>query len=148
MKTKLLIFSLLLGLSACVKNEELVPINSTTPVNVNNPSEQLDLTGQKLVAQGSFMNSARYSTSGTAKVYEKDGKRILVFEDFKTSAGPDLRIYFAEDKDASKFVEVSKLANTGNFFIELPTSVNPAKQKFVLIWCKQFAVLFGNAELK
>ena len=148
MKTTTLICALLLGLAGCTKNVELVPTTDKTPINANNPTEKFDAAGQKLVAQGSFMNSARYNTSGTAKIYEKDGKRTLVFEDFKTDNGPDLRVYLAEDKNAAKFVEIAKLGNTGNFFLELPTTADPAKQKFVLIWCKQFTVLFGNAELK
>lgn len=145
---KLLIFTALLGvLTACQKNPELVPTTGTTPVNVADPTQKLDLTGQKLLSQGDFMSNV-HPTSGTAKVYEKDGKRTLVFENFKSDAGPDLRIYLSEDKSDNKVIEIGKLTKTGNFFVELPTAAEPNKQKFVLIWCKQFAVLFGNAELK
>ena len=145
---KLLLLAVLVGaLAACQKNPELVPATGPTPVNVADPTQKLDLSGQKLLSQGDFMSNV-HPTSGTAKIYEKDGKRTLVFENFKSDTGPDLRIYLSEDKSDNKVTEIGKLTKTGNFFIELPTPADPTKQRFVLIWCKQFAVLFGNAELK
>ena len=140
--------AVLLGaLTACQKNPDLIPANDPIPVNANNPTEKLDLTGQKLVSQGDFMSNV-HPTSGMVKVYEKEGKRTLVFENFKSDTGPDLRIYLSEDKTNTNFTEIAKLTKTGNFFLELPTDLNANKQRFVLIWCKQFTVLFGNAELK
>jgi hypothetical protein len=138
-------------MSACQKTEELQPVSSVTPSNgtviVNKPISQFDVTGQKLVAQGEFMSNV-HTTSGNVKVYEKDGKRTLVFENFKTDGGPDLRIYLSEDKAASKAIEVSNKVNLGDYFVELPSVADHKTQKFVLIWCKQYSVLFGNAELK
>lgn len=81
-------------------------------------------------------------------VYEKAGGRTLVFTNFKTDGGPDLRIYVAENTDLRNFVELTKLSNSGNFSMDLPASIDPKKQRYVLIWCKAFSVLFGNAELK
>lgn len=146
MKNLLIIAVAVFTLSSCVKNQELVPLSGTA-VNVSNPAQTFEVSGQKLVSQGNFMSNV-HTVSGTAKLYEKDGKRTLVFNNFNTDAGPDLRIYLSEDKGASKFTELSKLGNTGNFFVEVPAAVNPDKQKFVLIYCKRFSVLFGNAELK
>lgn len=151
MKYKWLVIVLMLAMSACQKTVELQPVSPVTPsagtVIVNKPIDQFDASGQKLVAQGEFMSNV-HPTSGTVKVYEKEGKRILVFENFKTDGGPDLRIYLSEDKAASKAVEVSNKVNLGNYFIELPAAADHKTQKFVLIWCKQYSVLFGNAELK
>ena len=147
------LFSLLfvLGLTACSKPAELTPVGTTgptsTPVSTADPTKTFDPTGQKLLGEGEFTNGV-HTTKGTAKIYEKDGKRTLVFSKFSTDAGPDLRIYIAEDKALTNFIEVSKLTNTGDFFVELPDSYAPSKQKSVLIWCKAFAVLFGSATLK
>jgi hypothetical protein len=153
MKNKWLVVILTLTMMACQKNEELQPVvsNGTNTGSNNNgnnkPIDQFDVTGQKLVAQGDFMSNV-HPTSGNVKLYEKEGKRTLVFDNFKTDGGPDLRIYLSEDKAVSKFVEVSNKVNAGNYFVELPAAADPKTQKFVLIWCKQFSVLFGNAELK
>jgi len=150
MKKLLLIAALLGALTACQKTEiEAAPTSNTgAPVNLTNPTQTFDAAGQKLAGQGTFMGSGRYSASGVVKLYEKGDKRTLVFEDFKIDNGPDLRIYLAEDKNAKGFIELSSKVNSGSFFLELPANANLDKQKQVLIWCKQFTVLFGNAELK
>jgi hypothetical protein len=138
---KLLIISTFLLLFACKKKEEATPT-----VTLNNNPTTTDLG--TLLTKGSFMNNA-HTVSGTAKVYEKDSKRTLVFETFNTDNGPDLRVYLSKDSKASDFVELGKLQSTnGNFNYSIPASANADEYKFVLIWCKQFSVLFGNAELK
>ena len=151
MKYKWLMIGLIIAISACQKTEELQPVSTVTPSTgtalINKPIDQFDVSGQKLAAQGEFMSNV-HTTSGNVKVYEKEGKNTLVFENFKTDGGPDLRIYLSEDKAASKAVEVSNKVNSGNYFIELPAAADHKTQKFVLIWCKQYSVLFGNAELK
>lgn len=150
MKNKWIVAVLTLIMMACQKNEELQPVGANTGSNNNGnnkPINQFDITGQKILVQGDFMSNV-HPTSGNVKLYEKDGKRTLVFDNFKTDSGPDLRIYLSEDKAASKFVEVSNKVNLGNYFVELPAAADPKNQKYVLIWCKQFSVLFGNAELK
>ncbi len=110
-------------------------------------TEPVDVSGQKLLSQGTFMSNV-HPTSGTVKLYEKDGKRTLIFTDFKTDGGPDLRIYLAETTGVRNFIELTKLNAGGNFSVELPAEADPARQRYVLIWCKAFSVLFGNAELK
>ncbi|MCU0341762.1 MAG: DM13 domain-containing protein [Spirosomaceae bacterium] len=151
MKNLLFAVSLMWSIMACQKTEELAPAPASptgNPTNIANPSQTFDATGQKLLSQGTFMGSGRYNASGSVKLYEKDGKRTLLFENFKVDNGPDLRLYLSEDKVASNFVEVSSKLNSGAFFVEVPATANLQKQKFVLIWCKAFTVLFADAELK
>jgi hypothetical protein len=141
-KTLVFVIALAIGAVSCVKNEELTPTNQQPPANINvqDPPKAL----------GDFMSSA-HPTSGTVKVLEdsKDKSiKYLVFENFKTDAGPDLKVYLSEDTKATGFVEISKLDKTGNFTLTIPASANLDKQKHVLIWCKQFSVLFGYAQLK
>jgi hypothetical protein len=145
--TVALAVSLLAGCTA--KNEDLTPVGTSGKiVNVNNPSQTFDPAGQTLLLQGAFTGSGSYSVGGTVKVYEKTGQRTLVFENFTSSSGPDLRIYLAETTSAGNFVELAKLANTGSFYLTIPSSYDPTKQRNALIWCKQFSVLFGAAPLK
>lgn len=150
---KTLLFILLISVSiACQKKEELQPVapisntGNITP-GINKPVSAFDSVGQKLVAQGMFMANV-HPTSGGVKLYQKGDKYSLVFNNFKTDSGPDLRIYLSEDRVASRFVEIGKGVNLGDFFIELPTAPDLKTQKYILIWCKPFSVLFGNAELK
>ncbi len=145
---------LLLGISlaACVKSPELTPVGTTTTPGTTVPSSTttsttFDPNGQKLLAQGTFVNGV-HPVKGTVAVYEKNGRRTLVFTDFSTESGPDLRIYLAEDAALTNYFEVSKLTTTGSFFVDLPGTYNPTQHKAVLIWCKAFSVLFGSSTLK
>lgn len=142
-------FLLIAGLSACTKSADPVPdptptTGTTTP---GNPVATTDTTGRKLLIQGSFVDGV-HTVKGTVKVYEQGGGRKLVFTDFSTESGPDLRVYVAEDAALTNFIEVSKLTQAGNFSLDLPTTYNPNQHKAVLIWCKGFSVLFGSATLK
>jgi hypothetical protein len=149
-KLQILCFlSTLLVLTNCASVEEpVVPMEETAvvPPPVVTPVVKAD-SASKVLSKGSFMSNV-HPTSGMVSVVEKAGKRSLVFTDFKTDAGPDLRIYLAENTALRNFIDVAKLDKSGNFTIELPDTADPAKQKFVIIWCKPFSVLFGNAELK
>lgn len=128
-------------LSSCVKNEELTPVNQTIPPAIINGTQE---------SLGMFSNGA-HPTSGAVKVVadKTDAKKkYLSFENFKTDAGPDLYVYLAEDKAAKGFTSVMKLSKTGTFVLDVPANVDLTKQKYVLIWCQQFSVLFGSAKLE
>lgn len=140
--TLLLSLALLAG---CTSTSETV--TPTVPMGSTPTMSTTTATGQPVATQGVFMNNV-HAVSGTVKVTEAGGKQMLVFSNFKTDGGPDLRIYLAENTSLRNFIEVSRLTGSGNFSVELPTDANPAKQRYVLIWCKAFSVLFGSAELK
>ncbi|MBN8826868.1 DM13 domain-containing protein [Spirosoma sp.] len=138
---------LIVVLAACVKDQELIPLGSNgTPVSVGMSMQPFDNGGQKLLAKGQFINGV-HAVSGTVQLYEKDGQQTLVFTDFNSDTGPDLRIYLAADTEAKSFTEVTMLSATGNFYVPVPTGISMNHQRYVLIWCKRFSVHFGNAEL-
>jgi hypothetical protein len=139
---------LLFTLISCSKSE--VAADSSGPTQTNNMTEggAVNTTGKKLLFEGNFTNGS-YTTSGKAGIYQDDkGEISLVFDNFMTNAGPDLRIYMAEDKSVSNFIEITNKVENGNKSYVLPKTWDSAKQRQVLIWCKQFSVLFGSAELK
>lgn len=131
------IFCSVILFSACKKENE-VSTSSTVTVEATD----------KVLFLGTFSSGA-HTTSGNVKLIESaDKKKYLIFDNLKSDAGPDLRIYLSEDKSAKVFTEVTSKVVNGNSKIEIPTAANTDKQKTVLIWCKQFSVLFGSAELK
>ena len=78
----------------------------------------------------------------------EDGSNVLRLENFKSTNGPDLYVYLSTDKYASEFINLGELkANSGNQNYQIPDDVDLEKYNQVLIWCKAFGVLFGNAEL-
>ncbi|HEX2180603.1 MAG TPA: DM13 domain-containing protein, partial [Actinomycetota bacterium] len=108
------------------------------------------------VARAAF-RSLEHATTGEAVVSElPDGSRILRFEGFDTSNGPDLRVYLsAGSSDAAfgreygeDFVELGRLkGNIGNQNYEIPASTDLAKYRNAVVWCKRFSVGFGVATL-
>ena len=139
MKKLIVAFLLTFVVFGCAKNEDLTP--STEIMAKVNPVA---------ITTGSFVGAV-HPTSGSIKVAEDaqdKTKKYLIFENFKTDPGPDLKIYLSDDLKATNFIEVAKLEKTGDFSVLVPTTADLNKQKYVLIWCKQFAVLFGSAQLK
>ncbi len=89
-----------------------------------------------------------HDASGIAKVIPVDGSSVLRLEDFRTTNGPDLYVYLSTNKQASDFVDLGRLkGNIGNQNYDIPEGTDLSKYDTVLIWCKQFSVLFGSAEL-
>ncbi len=103
-----------------------------------------------LLLQGTFVSSGSYTTTGSVKVYEDAKKvRTLVFENFKTNNGPDLKIYMAEDNAITNFIQITDKVNiNGSYSLSIPDGVDLRKQLTVVIWCKSFSRAFGSATLK
>lgn len=135
MKKNILILSVLFILFSC-KKSALDNTNETLPTGT-------------VISSGSFVSNS-HTTSGTAKIVsDASGKNFLVIENLKTDNGPDLRIWLSPNTNASPYQEVGLLkAVTGNFFYELTGTINHTVNNRVLIWCKDFSVLFGHAVLQ
>ena len=117
---------------------------NTTPAAV---TEQLPIA-VTVLATGSVTSSV-HTSSGTVKIVKDAANKIyLVFENFKTDNGPDLRVWLSPNNSGTPYQELGLLkAASGSFFYELDASVNYTSNNRVLIWCKQFSVLFGYAVL-
>jgi hypothetical protein len=174
MKKLILLIGLAIGTVACQKEESAEPAADNTQGNTNNntgntsnntgntsnntgntsnntgnTSTPVSTAGQTILLQGKLQGSGSYTVSGDVKVYEdKDKKRSLVFENFSTSAGPDLRLYLAEDTKATGFIEITDMVKNGNAVFALPNNTDITKKNHMLVWCKKFSVLFGSAQLK
>ena len=103
---------------------------------------------QVQIVSAPVVGTTGHPASGTARVIEVDGKSYIRYENFKTINGPDLYIYLAKDLDAKEYVNLGTLrATEGNVNYEIPQSVNPREYQYVMVWCKQFGVLFNYAEI-
>lgn len=90
-----------------------------------------------------------HNVDGIAKILTLvDGSKVLRLENFKSTNGPDLHVYLSTDKMASNFMDLGRLkGNIGNQNYQIPDDTDLSKYNNVLIWCKAFSVLFGNAQL-
>ena len=105
------------------------------------------------IRTGSFIGAGDgfHNAEGLAKVIPLDGSghTILRLENFKSTNGPNVHLYLATDKTASNFIDLGRLkANNGNQNYNIPVGTDLAKYNMALIWCKDFSVLFGSAQLK
>jgi len=105
------------------------------------------------IATGSF-SGIDHAATGTATVYEKDGRFVLRFEDdTDIQNGPDLYVWLlaADDYgggDPGTHLDLGKIkGNVGGQNYELPEGFDPDVHKTVLVWCLRFGVPFAAAPL-
>ncbi len=95
--------------------------------------------------------------SGTATIYElEDGSRVLRFEDFEVTNGPDLHVILTpatevsgrEDVTAAGYIDLGSLkGNIGSQNYEIPDDVDLDEYGTVVIYCVPFHVVFATATL-
>ncbi len=138
---------------------ELMFINKTVNEQLQGmPSTQTTdrLSIPSTLAAGRF-HSLAHETQGVATLYRlPDGKLILRLTEFKTSNGPDVRVYLVAAPDSnddatvtkSGFIDLGRMkGNMGNQNYELPPDTDLSRYRSVSIWCYRFGVNFGAAPL-
>ena len=136
---KKLIILFVFGLVMACNPEDATP---TTPAN-----DVFDETKATLLREGTWMGSGSYNVSGVAQIYDDNGKKVLLLNNFSSSNGPDLKVYLSTTTGAASFVNLGKLKSTsGKQTYAIPDGTDVDQFKFALIWCQQFSVLFGKAE--
>lgn len=105
---------------------------------------------------GSF-HEVVHAAGGSAKLVQKDGKWLVVLsDDFKTDAGPQLHVYVSGHADPRNSPDVhtepsadlGRLAsNAGTQAYELG-AIDPQAVKSIVIYCKPFKVVFAVAALR
>jgi hypothetical protein len=89
-------------------------------------------------------------TIGDALLIEAEpGKYTLRFENFSVRNGPDVYVLLSKTNDyGGEPLNLGGLKGTdGAFNYEVPAGTDVAQYKSAIIWCRQFDVLFGHAEL-
>jgi hypothetical protein len=123
----------------CSGNDDDAFMNNASDIK----DEPVEMTS---LVMGDFVSGA-HPTSGKAAV-NKD-KTILSFTNFKTDNGPKLLVYLSTDVSSTEFVNLGDLKGIeGNFTYNIPANIDLSKYKLVNIWCVDFSVSFGTAELK
>jgi len=89
-------------------------------------------------------------TIGDALLIEGEpGKFTLRFENFSVRNGPDVFVLLSKTNDYNgEALNLGRLKGTdGAFNYEVPAGTDVSQYKSAIIWCRQFDVLFGHAEL-
>lgn len=107
------------------------------------------------LAEGPF-RSLEHKTTGVARVLRlDDGRRVLRFERFDTSNGPDLRVYLSKARPDGPwgafdddYVELGKLkGNKGDQNYDIPAGTDLSTYSSAVIWCRRFSVPFAVAPI-
>ncbi|MEK6899034.1 MAG: DM13 domain-containing protein [Nanoarchaeota archaeon] len=118
-------------------------VNENLPIDSNSPEIFEEISSANFQDADSY-----HKTSGEVKIVQSENKKYLRFENFEATNGPDLKVYLSKDLQASEFISLGDLkGNIGNQNYELPADFNQDDYPYVLIWCEQFSVLFGSAQL-
>lgn len=155
MNKKIIISAIIAAIVMPLSVYTISPLFIESTINEELPASMQTMNGdqQRVMTthSGRFVgvDDGIHDAQGVALVVPlEDGKNLLRLEDFHSTNGPDLHVYLATDNTASDFVNLGRLkANNGNQNYEIPEGIDISKYDTALIWCKQFSVLFGHAEL-
>ena len=111
-----------------------------------------------MLAKGEFTKvDASHFANGQASIDKSaDGKLVLRFTNFTAADGPDLYVHLSgnpEPRDADGVMAKGNLnlgklkQGSGDQEYELPADFDANKYKSVVIYCKQFSVVFSTATL-
>lgn len=119
-------------------------------------AEAMPAAGEwQLVTQGTFSGTdALHQGQGTASVFQLGDQRVLRFEDFEVTNGPDLHVILSTNPnptgqdDLGDYIDLGQLkGNVGNQNYELPADLDLSLYQSVIIYCVPFHVLFAVAPL-
>ena len=138
MKNLILFLIISVGVISCKKN-------NTNTQTINDPVNP----GAVVLVKGNFSGNMSYTVNGTAEIVNNVNQKQLVLKGFSSNSGPDLKVYIATSREAGTFINLGPLKSTnGQQVYDISGMPDFNQYKFVLIWCQQFSVLFGSAELK
>jgi hypothetical protein len=143
-----------------VRVDEQLPIAASAPAGTQSAvAEPVPPAGPQQLAVGTLV-SHEHTTTGTVRIVQQpDGSRFLTLENLDTSNGPDVHVWLSaahvvEGTDgwftagSAEHYDLGLIkGNQGNQVYEIPAGVDLSKYRSVDLWCVQFSVSFGAAEL-
>jgi len=116
-----------------------------------------EMTDPVILSSGTFIQiDVIHGAEGTATIYQlPDGARVLRFEEFRSTNGPDLHVVLSADPDprthaalGEDYVDLGRLkGNVGNQNYDIPAEVDLSRYASVVIYCLPFQVVFSTATL-
>ena len=120
--------------------------NNVTPTAIVNTT--FDPSKATLIKQGTLVGIGHTAT-GQVGVYDDKGTKVVLLDPYSSQSGPDLKVYLSKDINATDYIRLGKLKSTdGKQSYTVPGTPDLAQYNYVHIWCEQFTVVFGRAELK
>jgi len=119
--------------------------------------DMMEEGGPEKIIAGEFRDAdAIHKGSGDAFVFRlQDGSHVVRFENFRSTNGPDLRVWLSSSPSPQKSADVSEgewldlgklKGNVGNQNYAVPAGTDLSEFQSVVIWCRAFGVLFAAAD--
>lgn len=122
-------------------------------------AESLPHNSQTVLAQAqensNFVSVGSKSTNGQIRIIKENDQQYIEFDQsFVTDRGPDLKVILHRNPSVSSriqesdYIEIAPLQSfRGTQRYLIPQEVDLSQYSSVAIWCRQFNVTFGYAEL-
>lgn len=102
-----------------------------------------------------FITLNENTTKGTLNIVEEDGKQYIeLSDDFQTAEGPDLEIILHKDNavplniESENYVAIAPIQGLeGTQRYEVPQNIDINDYASVAVWCQEFNITFGYAQL-
>ena len=112
-------------------------------------TDKIDTSKAAVKYNGSFLSAPGETVNGTTLVLLEGGIYSLALQAFSVNNGPDLHLYLSKELQPVNFIDLGKLKSTrGDQVYVLSKMPDFSQYRYVLIFCQQYNVLFGSAELK
>jgi hypothetical protein len=105
--------------------------------------------GDEVLASGAFRGKSGHAASGGVSVVKTEtGVRVVLGRDFKFDGAPDPKLGFGKNGyvKASQFSVLK--SNDGEQTYDIPAALDPAGYNEVWVWCEQYSVPLGVANLE
>ncbi len=139
----------------------VAPEQPGTPGATQSPQTTKTAEAQALQLSAGTFISHEHATSGAVSVIEQpDGSRLLAITDLDTTTGPDVHVWLSaadvvEGREGwytaggADFVDLGPIkGNQGDQLYDIPPDVDLSRYVAVDLWCVQFGVSFGAAQLR
>jgi Electron transfer DM13 len=128
------------GITSCSKKNQASEIPAI---------DHIDTSSAVTKYSGLFSSAPNESVSGKALILQQNGIWSVALENINIKNGPDLHLYISEQITPVNFIDLGNIKSTkGNQVYPLTFDPDFKQYKYILIYCQQYDVLFGSAELK
>lgn len=101
-----------------------------------------------ILKQGRFRGESNHSSSGTVAIVERNGRyHVAIGGDFTFDGAPDPKIALGADGYDATTILGALESNMGAQSYAIPASLDHTAYNEVWIWCEQYNVPLGRADL-
>jgi hypothetical protein len=102
-----------------------------------------------VLASGAFRGQSGHAASGGVRVVRTgSGVTVVLERDFKFDGAPDPKLGFGRNGYVESTQFSALRSNSGQQTYEIPAAIDPADYTEIWVWCEQYSVPLGVANLE